>query len=171
MTSLVWQGVFYQRIFQYILNDYFVKGDILGLGKVWQIYMCVVLVYFLTLCVNFWNFLTGRYIIDFVNKTSCDKGGAVTVQSDTGQNDTTAIYINSGWEKIIKWQDTNVFFPLNLVEPVFQSNAISILISTLCIICILNRKWLCTFFNNCSFLFRACYTREVSNFLGHLRAN
>ena len=37
--------------------------------------ICVVLVYFLTY-VRFWTFLTGRYIIDIVNKTSCDKGGA-----------------------------------------------------------------------------------------------
>jgi len=39
----------------FVLNK--LKGDILGLDKVWQkLYMCVVLVYFLTLCMSIFDF-------------------------------------------------------------------------------------------------------------------
>ena len=74
-------GVFYQTIFQYILNGYFVlnngnkKGTFWAYVKYDKIYMCVVLVYFLTSrnYVCFLKFLTVRYIVGFVNKTSRDK--------------------------------------------------------------------------------------------------
>jgi len=56
--------MFYQTIFQYILND----ND--------KMYMCVVLVYFLTLCMS----ILGNFLLDtifyLVNNTSGDKGGA-----------------------------------------------------------------------------------------------
>ena len=70
--------MFYQKIFQHILNGNFVlnngdlKGDILGLVYIWQnLYMCEVLVYYLTfwcpfLKISCWTI----YIDDFINKTN-----------------------------------------------------------------------------------------------------
>ena len=65
--------------------------------------MCVVLVYFITLCMSiFEKNLTLRHIVDYVNKTSRDKGGACAnekrkqcnrISSDItlGRNDPIAI--------------------------------------------------------------------------------
>ena len=66
-------------IFQHILNGIFVlnkgifKGDILGLGKVWQkLYVCGIGLFSYLTYVHFWKFLAEGYIDDFVNKTSRD---------------------------------------------------------------------------------------------------
>ena len=54
--------------------------------------MCVVLVYFLTVPMSIFDFFyAGRYIVDFVNKTSHDKGGE-RAQMETVQSDTVGFY-------------------------------------------------------------------------------
>ena len=81
-------GVLYQTIFQYILNGYFVlnkgnlKGDILGLVKVWQnLYVCGIGLFSYLTYVHFWKIHTVWYIVDIVNKTSRDKGGVCANQN------------------------------------------------------------------------------------------
>ena len=49
----------------------------MDLGKVWQnLYVCGIGLFSYLSYVYFWKFHAGRYIDDFVNKTSLDKGGA-----------------------------------------------------------------------------------------------
>jgi len=84
------------------------KGDILGLGKVWQnLYVCGFGLFSYLTYVQFWKILAGPYIIDFVNKTSRDKGGVCAnekrkrcnqISSDItiGWNDPTAEYLQIG---------------------------------------------------------------------------
>ena len=40
-----------------------------------SICVCVIGLFSYLTYVHFWKILAGRYIVDFVNKTSCDKGG------------------------------------------------------------------------------------------------
>ena len=60
------------------------KGDILSLGKVWQnLYACGIglsKLFSYLMYVHFWKIHAGQYIIDFVNKTSHDKGGACATE-------------------------------------------------------------------------------------------
>ena len=73
--------VFYQTIFQYILNGNFVlnkgnwKGTFWAQVKYNKIYMCVILVYFLTVCMSIFENVLLDDILLTLQTTLREKGG------------------------------------------------------------------------------------------------